>query len=359
MPSAPAKQAERKRKARAEQDEERKAADAERKRKARAARAASSAGPYKRPALSPEARFKHARRQRERRAQLALERRKHAEASIKYALDLAAELGVKKAREHVRALADTARTDTAQTRGILQERPVQPRAATSTVLSIIGEDPTLQAIFDSWWNRRQVVPQVTRVEFERWRDWNGNGCGVKVDTACCQEAITELLVEKAGTTRVPNRIGGVESISIGDRISSGCKLFAKDRMSKYTPQEGDDMALYFKLLLANLPLHRVEYVWSDSLYRYTLPKNATRMGFHRAHAKRFRQHLGEAPTLWDWQRYVKSFLTQWCPHGKPNMFKWRDNATVSGHWTLTSSEIDRIAYATTFQYAHVLLQYEV
>ena len=55
------------------------------------------------PPLSPEARYNHARRQRERRAQLALERRKHAEASIKFALDLAAELGVEKARAHVRA----------------------------------------------------------------------------------------------------------------------------------------------------------------------------------------------------------------------------------------------------------------
>ena len=129
-------------------------------------------------------------------------------------------------------------------------------------------------------------------------------------------------------------------------------------MLKYTPQEGDDIALYFKLLLGNLPLDRVEHVWPDSLYGYTMPNNATRMGFHRAYAKRFRQHLGQAPTLWDWQRCVKSFLTQWCPRGKSNLFKWKD-AWRGGDWTLSSAEIDRIAYATTFQYAHALLQYEV
>ena len=88
-----------------------------------------------------------------------------------------------------------------------------------------------------------------------------------------------------------------------------------------------------------------------------MPQNATRMGFHRAYATRFRESLGQAPTLWDWQRCVKLFLTKWCPHGKPNDFKWKDGCS-GGHWTLRSADIDGIAYHTTYQYASALMHYE-
>ena len=200
----------------------------------------------------------------------------------------------------------------------------------------------VQAILDSWSNRGQPVAKVTLAEFERWVDLNGNRDGDEVDTACCSEVIAESYLE---------------SISIRQRIVSGSQLFRKQRVLKYTPQEGDDIALYFKLLLGNLPLDRVAHVWSASSKTYKMPQNATRMGFHRAQAPRFREGLGQAPTLWDWQRCVKSFLTEWCPLGKPNLFKWKD-AWRGGDWTLSSAEIDGIAYNTTYQYASALMHYE-
>ena len=117
------------------------------------------------------------------------------------------------------------------------------------------------------------------------------------------------------------------------------------------------MALYFKLLLANLPLERVEHVWRPSKKKHMLPENATPFGFHRHYAPYFRENLGKKPTLRKWQDCVKLFLTRWCPHGKANDFKWKDSCS-GGPWTLTSADIDRIAYHTTFQYATSLMHYD-
>ena len=159
---------------------------------------------------------------------------------------------------------------------------------------------------------------------------------------------------------MPARSGNVASVSIGERIARGSETFDKSRISQYTPQEGDEMGLFFALLLANLPMHTVAPVWSTRTQRLQLPNNATRVGFHRAYGPRFQARLGEAPSLWTWQTSVGDFLTEWCPPGKPNAFKWKDaaTATVGGNWTLSQAEIDRIAYQTTYEYAHALMQYE-
>ena len=89
-----------------------------------------------------------------------------------------------------------------------------------------------------------------------------------------------------------------------------------------------------------------------------MPVNATPMGFHRSYSVRFHERLPEKPTLWDWQRCVRSFLTEWCPLGKTNLFKWTD-IRPGKHWTLSPKVIDGIAYHTTYQYASALMQYEV
>ena len=116
----------------------------------------------------------------------------------------------------------------------------------------------MQLIYESWHNRGHTVAKVTSAEFEAWLDWNGSRCGDDVDVSCCLQLVTDSFHAKASPTRVPSG----KSISIGQRIQGGS--FAKEHMLKYTPQEGDNMALYFKLLLANLPLDRVEHVWRPS-----------------------------------------------------------------------------------------------
>ena len=64
------------------------------------------------------------------------------------------------------------------------------------------------------------------------------------------------------------------------------------------------------------------------------------------------------PSLWTWQQATEAFLLHWCPPGKKNAFKWKDSTREDGNWTLTAEECKQIAYVTTYQYAHVLLQHD-
>ena len=127
-------------------------------------------------------------------------------------------------------------------------------------------------------------------------------------------------------------------------------------MLKYTPQEGDDIALFVRLLLGSLPLDRVAHVWSPSKKNAQVAGKRYSVWVSSTLCEIFRENLGEKPTLWKWQHCVKLFLTKWCPHGKPNDFKWKDQR--GGHWTLRSAEIDGIAYHQTYQYASDLMHYD-
>ena len=80
--------------------------------------------------------------------------------------------------------------------------------------------------------------------------------------------------------------------------------------------------------------------------------------FVREYMGRFRKWVGDNPSLWRWQQATEEFLLLWCPSGKQNGFKWLDSTRDDGNWTLTAEECKQIAYVTTYQYAHVLLQHD-
>ena len=124
------------------------------------------------------------------------------------------------------------------------------------------------------------------------------------------------------------------------------------------PHEGDQIGLFLRLLHHNLPMHSVDPVWKPSVRKRLPPRNAVVFQFVRDYMGRFRKWVGENPSLWRWQQATEEFLLLWCPPGKQNGFKWLDSTREDGNWTLTAEECKQIAYVTTYQYAHVLLQHD-
>ena len=149
-----------------------------------------------------------------------------------------------------------------------------------------------------------------------------------------------------------------ESLSIEGRIIQGEKLFDPGYFAQYLPHEGDQISLFLRLLHHNLPMHSVDPVWKPSAGKKLPPRNAMVFQFVRDYMGRFRKWVGGNPSLWRWQQATEEFLLLWCPPGKQNGFKWLDSTREEGNWTLTAEECKQIAYVTTYQYAHVLLQHD-
>ena len=86
-------------------------------------------------------------------------------------------------------------------------------------------------------------------------------------------------------------------------------------MDQYTPEEGDDLRLYFWLLLEHLPLHKAGQVWSEADQVMRLPKSTQPITFHRRYAKIIKPLLGPNPTLKKWQNVMTDWLRKMCPEG--------------------------------------------
>ena len=210
-------------------------------------------------------------------------------------------------------------------------------------------DEATARIFDAWASRADHVDEISLNQFIDWKWDNENRFGdVHVDLKW--DVVNDFFRRKSLRTRT----SGSNSLSIPERIAQGGNAFQLKHLQAFDPEEGDNQGLFFTLLLAELPLHRVKRNCNGNL-----PKSTDPGEFHRRFAKRYKEWLGPRPTLARWQEVTEDFLTRWCPPGKKNGFKWLDPAAPQENWTLDDKEIERIAFKTTFQYAVASMHYPV
>ena len=142
-------------------------------------------------------------------------------------------------------------------------------------------------------------------------------------------------------------------LSIEERIAAkDPKVFDKN-WYKYLPHEGENIRLFFRLLLDNLPLDTVKKVPTKN--GLDMPSNTTLDGFFKNHFWYFKESLGEKPALWQWQKVTADFLVLRHPPGKKSGFKWLHKTKAI--WTLSPEQCSRIAFVTTWQYASAVIQY--
>ena len=79
-------------------------------------------------------------------------------------------------------------------------------------------------------------------------------------------------------------------MSIGER----CKKARLDRERfQYRPQIGDDIGLFIRLLLLQLPLNAIEPVWSQKQRLFKAPASTCPLVFHRKYSVELSELLGE------------------------------------------------------------------
>ena len=217
------------------------------------------------------------------------------------------------------------------------------------------EDATILEIYRSWETRSAgQVDVLSQTEFEDWvydnQPWFG-----RMDVPLNLDLVKNFFERRKEASRVPT----AKPMPIGERIAKGSEYFNKEHFKKFTPKEGDRLALFLSLLHANLPMHEVAQVWSKEHQLWKTPNNATEFGFIRAYQSKFNPLLGTAPTLWTYQKQTDIFLRKWCPPGKKNLFKWDHVAGGHSLWTLSGQECSEIAYVTTYQYGCAVLQHSL
>ena len=200
------------------------------------------------------------------------------------------------------------------------------------------------------------MDHIQLTDFEEWQADN-QPFFVKVDVDLILDLVLEFFEQKKAPFRRCQEAKR-ESLSIEERIIKGNEFFDPGYFAQYLPHEGDQIGLFLRLLHHNLPMHSVDPVWKPKLGKRLPPTNATEFQFVSDYMGRFRKWVGDKPSLWTWQQETEAFLLYWCPPGKQNGFKWKDSTREDGNWTLTAEECKQIAYVTTYQYAHVLLQHD-
>ena len=134
-------------------------------------------------------------------------------------------------------------------------------------------------------------------------------------------------------------------VSVPDRV----KLKKLKFQPTYSRDRGGDIKLFICLFLANMPLERVEQVWSTKLGNYNVPKTCCPSPFHRAYSRELHEALGATPSLERWREDFEKFLIKKIPVGEANGFKWKvkqGNACL-----MTLEEIASVVSQTTYQYA--------
>ena len=223
------------------------------------------------------------------------------------------------------------------------------------------------AVHESWLNRTHYLATLPRGqnELDEWVRDNEDLYG-RPDVQLNMEVIRNFFLKKAEPTRVPARSGRNPIIPIGERIAKAKEdesYFNEEHFKHFLPHEGDDLRLFFTLLLENLPLHTFKQVLSSKGY-YKMPTTTTLDGFFKEYSVRFKGWVGVAPSLWDWQRETQKFLTDWCALTGEKFsknkcgFKWEHAKRRDGIWSLREPTCGRIAHRTTYQYALALLQSE-
>lgn len=139
--------------------------------------------------------------------------------------------------------------------------------------------------------------------------------------------------------------------AIGDRIQDGDLSFDP---TSFLPDVGDDYGLLFRLLLHNMPLHRVRLFWSDRHQVLKQPANMSPQRFHHDYIKKWKLALGDTPSLCELRAFAHDFLTKKCPPSKVaaaqsnpekhyNDFKWNG-------FYMDCDEIDKAAKVAVYQY---------
>ena len=130
--------------------------------------------------------------------------------------------------------------------------------------------------------------------------------------------------------------------------------------NSYLPHIGDNYGLFFRFLLANMPLDRAGKVYSVKQKTATSPGNMDPIRFHHDYMKAWHNDLGDNPSLYDLRSYAHSFLTKKCVPGKIeeaianpkkafNEFKWKG-------FYMDSAEIDAAVSQTISQYGFARLK---
>jgi hypothetical protein len=115
----------------------------------------------------------------------------------------------------------------------------------------------------------------------------------------------KVLDEYQKNAEKPYRTKKDGAMSIADRIDGG---ELKIKPNRYLPHIGDNYGLFFRFLLAIMPLDR-----ADRVYR-----NMNPIRFHHDYMPEWYEALGDSPSLPELSDYAKTFLTKKCWPDKVN-----------------------------------------
>ena len=211
-------------------------------------------------------------------------------------------------------------------------------------LQAARHDEAVATIYCSWQRQREHTECIRQSDLEDWLADN-QPLFDKLDVQVNMDLVLDVFNEKK------------EPLPFEERMLQGNEFFNLRYFPKYSPHAGDRIGLFLRLLHHNMPMVSVAPVWSPKYNAWKPPTSSTVSGFVYLFTPRFKEVLGESPSLWKWQTAAEWFLRMWCPDGKNNGVKWNDATREDGIWSLTTFECRQIAYVTTHQYACVLLQY--
>jgi hypothetical protein len=132
-----------------------------------------------------------------------------------------------------------------------------------------------------------------------------NCCDLTFFNEVDKQLYRKVLYEYQKNVENPYRTKKDRAMSIADRIDGG---ELKIKPKRYLPHIGDNYGLFFRFLLAIMPLDR-----ADRVYR-----NMNPIRFHHDYMPEWYEALGDSPSLPDLSDYAKKFLTKKCWPDKVN-----------------------------------------
>ena len=211
-------------------------------------------------------------------------------------------------------------------------------------LQAARHDEAVATTYRSWYRRREHTECIRQSDLEDWLADN-QPLFDKLDVQVNMDLVLDVFNEKK------------EPLPFEERMLQGNEFFNLRYCPQYSPHADDRIGLFLRLLHHNMPMVSVAPVWSPKYNAWKPPTSSTVSGFVCLFTPRFKEVLGECPSLWKWQTAAEWFLRMWCPDGENNDVRWNDATRDHGIWSLTTFECRQIAYVTTHQYACVLLQY--
>ena len=227
---------------------------------------------------------------------------------------------------------------------LLRRQLEEEVAQTPRDLQAARHDEAVATTYRSWHRRREHTECIRQSDLEDWLADN-QPLFDKLDVQVNMDLVLDVFNEKK------------EPLPFEERMLQGNEFFNLRYCPQYSPHADDRIGLFLRLLHHNMPMVSVAPVWSPKYNAWKPPTSSTVSGFVCLFTPRFKEVLGECPSLWKWQTAAEWFLRMWCPDGENNDVRWNDATRDHGIWSLTTFECRQIAYVTTHQYACVLLQY--